>query len=167
MLAGKEGADMKKALMLAMMVLMLMPGTAGAEGDNSASSWAETWRALSPSHKKALMLGYRMAAFDMCTEKNLPTRVQRFCDTAIDGMEGRNDEEIIRVIDFVYVNDRYKKIDLQIFILSALGIASGHMSQENFFSALNKIASSYDTNGKPVTTEEIRRYKAMVLDLLN
>ncbi|ATD81156.1 MULTISPECIES: hypothetical protein [Desulfovibrio] len=137
---------MKKVLMLAMMVLMLMPGTAWAEED------AAIWKSFSKESKAVYIDGYMDGAAVVCLSNGGKLLKETIC--VIISNYTPNKENVISLIDSIYKKEKYKKIPLRSAIFISIGVDSELISHEAFLDAL-------DTQARLIEKDE------MVGNLLN
>lgn len=129
MLAGKEGADMKKVLMLAMMGLMLTTGTAGAEDE------AAIWKSLSNESKAVYIDGYMDGAAVVCLSNGGKLLKETICVIISNYIP--NKEHVISLIDSIYKKEKYKKIPLRSAIFISIGVDSELISYEALLDTLD------------------------------
>lgn len=123
---------MKKVLMLAMMALMLMPGTAGAEEEEAI------WKSFSKESKAVYIDGYMDGAAAVCLSNGGKLLKEPSC--VIFSNYTPNKDNIIYLIDSIYKKEKYKKIPLRSAIVISIGVDSELIGHEAFLDALDAAA---------------------------
>lgn len=151
---------MKKILMLAVLMLILMPGTAGAEIKN----WAENWFELTPTEKTLIVSGYRLGVNFVCERDNGVNRSKLYCigSRASDGQYAIVPE----FLNTIYRNKNYKYIQIDLLIHLILMYVTKAIDVDQLDNSLNILAAISEEEGVTDKGNRLKMYEDTVKSLV-